>query len=65
MVVDSGVEVVGGGVVVDCASPQDTISSIFTNNIVINNDENDLAIFVLLIYYNPVLSPNYLSMLIK
>ena len=45
MVVDGGVEVVGGGVVVDCASPQDTISSIFTNNIVINNDENDLAIF--------------------
>jgi hypothetical protein len=48
VVVDSGIEVVGG-VVVDCAPPQDTISSIVTKNIVINNNENDLAIFTALL----------------
>ena len=52
------VVVVGVGVVVDCAPPQDTTSITAINNTVINNDDNGLHIFrpSELIYHNLLIS---------
>jgi hypothetical protein len=55
VVVVSGVEVVGGGVVANCAPPQEAINGIAINNATISNSGNSLTIFMLQYYSEVVL----------